>query len=131
MSGHTDADAAVDPSLASPSRLQARLQAIPRALASTPHVFLLMALGLYLVVLPLVGVSVSAKAELIGGNYTNVASALGASIAAGGTLHLIRHARRSQRVDDERLRLTREIHELLHRVHADGASTADDREATT
>lgn len=130
MSGHTDADD-VDPSLASPARLQAHLQAIPRALASTPHVFLLMALGLYLVVLPLVGVSVSAKAEMIGGNYTNVASALGASIAASGTLHLIRHARRSQRVDDERLCLTREIHELLHRVHADGASTADDREATT
>ncbi len=51
-------------------------------------------LGVYLVLLPLFGVNVSAKAELIGGNYTNVTSDLGACIAAGLTVHLVKRAHR-------------------------------------
>jgi len=43
-----------------------------------------------------VGISVSAKAELIGGNYTNVTSDLGACIAAGGTVHLVKRNRAHQ-----------------------------------
>lgn len=84
--------------------------------------FLLLALGVYLVVLPLIGVAVSAKAELIGGNYTNVTSDVGACIAAGGTLHLIRQSRRRSRLDQERLTLTKDMHRLLHHVHAAAAA---------
>lgn len=80
-----------------PNLLVRVLNAVPRLLASKPHVLFLFGLGVFLVVLPLVGVAVSAKAELIGGNYTNVTSDLGACIAAGGTVHLVRRHRAHQR----------------------------------
>jgi hypothetical protein len=98
------------------------LQWIPRLLSSKPHVVLLTLLGVYLVLLPLFGVGVSAKSELIGGNYTNVTSDIGACIAAGATLHLISQGRRRQRIDEERLRLLREVHSLLHHVHSAAAA---------
>jgi hypothetical protein len=98
------------------------LQWIPRLLSSKPHVVLLLMLGIYLVVLPLFGIVVSAKSELIGGNYTNVTSDIGACIAAGGTLHLIKQGRRRAKVDQERLRLLQDIHGLLHHVHSDAAA---------
>jgi predicted phage tail protein len=80
-----------------PNPLVRVLNAVPRLLASKVHVVFLFGLGVFLVVLPLVGVAVSAKAELIGGNYTNVTSDLGACIAAGGTVHLVRRHRAHQR----------------------------------
>jgi len=98
------------------------LQWMPRLLSSKPHVVLLTLLGLYLVILPLFGVAVSAKSELIGGNYTNVTSDIGACIAAGGTLHLISQGRKRMRLDEERLRLLREVHGLLHHVHSAAAA---------
>jgi hypothetical protein len=98
------------------------LQWIPRVLSSKPHVILLVMLGVYLVVLPLFGVMVSNNSELIGGNYTNVTSDIGACIAAGGTLHLINQGRKRMRADAERLRLLQDIHTLLHHVHSDTSS---------
>jgi len=109
------------------SRLDRALQYVPRALSSKVHVLLLIALGLYLVVLPLLGINVSAHAELIGGNYTNVTSDVGACIAAGGTLHIVRQNRKRMRLEEERLRLARETHRLLHYVHADAAKTLGQR----
>ena len=106
-------------SLSSP--LDRFLKWLPRLLSSKPHVLALMGLGVYLILLPLFGVTVSAQAELIGGNYTNVTSDIAASIAAGGTLHLVQQGRRRNKVDDERLRLARETHELLHLVYGDAA----------
>ena len=103
------------------SRLDHVLQWVPRILSSKPHVIALIALGFYLIVLPLVGVMVSARAELIGGNYTNVTSDIAASIAAGGTLHLVNQGRKRRTIDAERLRLARETHELLHQVYGDAA----------
>jgi predicted phage tail protein len=73
------------------------LQWVPRILSSKPHIVWLMALGVYLIVLPLLGIAVSAKSELIGGNYTNVTSDIGACIAAGGTLHLVSQGRSGRR----------------------------------
>src|SRR5258708_12185587 len=70
------------------SRLDQVLQWVPRILSSKPHVIALLGLGIYLILLPLLGVTVRANAELIGGNYTNVTSDIAASIAAGATLHL-------------------------------------------
>lgn len=55
---------------------------IAQMLASRWHVGALAILGIYLVVLPLLGITVSPKAELIGGNYTNVISAIGAGLAS-------------------------------------------------
>ncbi len=105
--------------LASPeSRFDHILGYVPRVLSSKAHVIFLIGLGVYLVVLPLLGLAVSAKAELIGGNYTNVTSDVGACIAAGGTLNLIHQGRRRHRLEEERLQLTRQMHKLLFRVHA-------------
>src|SRR5215469_3604785 len=104
------------------SKFDRILQWIPRVLSSKPHVVGLTMLGVYLVLLPLFGLRVSSNAELIGGNYTNVTSDIGACIAAGGTLHLISQGRKRQRLDQERLRLLREVHSLLHHVHAAAAT---------
>jgi hypothetical protein len=103
------------------SRADRILRWVPRVLSSKPHVLLLLGLGVYLVVLPILGVTVSANAELIGGNYTNVTSDIGACIAAGGTLHLVAQGRKRRRVEEERLRLARETHHLLHYVYGDAA----------
>jgi hypothetical protein len=103
------------------SRLDRVLRWVPRVLASKPHVLALIGLGIYLILLPLFGVMVSAQAELIGGNYTNVTSDIAASIAAGGTLHLVNQGRKRSRTDAERLRLARETHDLLHQVYGDAA----------
>jgi hypothetical protein len=103
------------------SRLDRVLQWVPRILSSKPHVIALIGLGVYLIVLPLFGLMVSAQAELIGGNYTNVTSDIAASIAAGGTLHLVNQGRKRRRIDEERLRLERESHALLHHVYANAA----------
>jgi hypothetical protein len=97
------------------------LQWIPRILSSKPHVIILIGLGIYLIVLPLTGVRVGPGAELIGGNYTNVTSDIGASIAAGGTLHLVGESRRRRKIDEERLLLARQTHHLLHHVYAQAA----------
>jgi len=64
---------------------------------------------------------VSAQAGLIGGNYTNVTSDIAASIAAGGALHLVNQSRKRRKMDDQRLRLARETHELLRQAHGDAA----------
>jgi len=103
------------------SRLDQVLQWVPRSLSSKPHVIALLGLGIYLILLPLLGVTVSAKAELIGGNYTNVTSDIAASIAAGGTLHLINQNRKRRKIDEERLKLERETHQLLHHVYSDAS----------
>jgi hypothetical protein len=72
-------------------------------------------------VLPLAGVTVGPNAELIGGNYTNVTSDIGACIAAGGTLHLVGESRRRRRIEEERLMLARQTHRLLHHVYDQAA----------
>ena len=103
------------------SRIDRILQWVPRILSSKPHVIVLMGLGIYLIVLPILGVTVSSRAELIGGNYTNVTSDIGACIAAGGTLHLVNQGRKRRKMDEERLRLVQETHRLLHYVYGDAA----------
>jgi hypothetical protein len=103
------------------SRIDRILQWVPRVLSSKPHVIVLMGLGVYLILLPLLGVRVSANAELIGGNYTNVTSDIGACIAAGGTLHLVNQGRKRRKIDEERLMLARQTHHLLHYVYGDAA----------
>ena len=104
------------------SWLNRALHWVPRILSSKPHIIWLLALGIYLIVLPLFGIAVSAKSELIGGNYTNVTSDIGACIAAGGTLHLVSQSRKRQKIDAERLTLLKEVHTLLHHLHPEAAA---------
>jgi hypothetical protein len=93
-----------------PSRLGKALGYVPRALASHAHVIWLMIMGIYLIVLPLAGVPVSARAELIGGNYANVTSDIGACIAAGGTLTMLRHSRHRSRVTEQTHRILSDLY---------------------
>jgi hypothetical protein len=103
---------AVSAQTAPQSRLDKALALVPRALSSHVHIIFLACLGVFLVLLPLFGVNVSARAELIGGNYTNVTSDLGACIAAGLTVHLVRRDRRRSGELEE---LLRNGHEALNR----------------
>ena len=102
------------------TRLDRILAYVPRVLSSHAHIIFLGGLGVYLVLLPLFGVSVSSKAELIGGNYTNVTSDLGACIAAGLTVHLVKRDRRRGLEFEELLRNGHEAlrHEIQRAVAA-------------
>jgi hypothetical protein len=106
--GDAEMSDTVSAQLAPKNRLDRILAFVPRALSSHFHIIFLGVLGVYLVLLPLVGVNVSAKAELIGGNYTNVTSDLGACIAAGLTVHLVKRDRRR----------TERLEELIGSLHA-------------
>lgn len=99
------------------------LAAVPRALSSRAHIVWLAGLGVYLIVLPLLGVPVPAAAELIGGNYTNVTSDIGACIAAGGTVTLLGHSRRRNRVADAMHRIVADLYR-----HHTGHGHPDDPE---
>jgi hypothetical protein len=105
---------AVDAQLAPQGPLERLLGLVPRALSSHAHVVLLALLGVYLVVLPLFGIDVSAKAELIGGNYTNVTSDIGACIAAGMTVHLVKRDRKQSGEVAALLHALHQRHEALH-----------------
>ncbi len=73
------------------SKLDRFLFAIPRVMASKTSIFIYLFLFFYLVIFALAallipalkGLAPTADTQLILGNYTNVLSALGASIAAG------------------------------------------------
>lgn len=106
------------------SRLDRILALVPRALSSHAHILFLFALGIFLVVLPLLGVNVSARAELIGGNYTNVTSDLGACIAAGLTVHLVRRERRTSRELADFMRRMHARHDVLEKVVEEAAVAA-------
>ena len=86
-------------------------KAILKVFDSVLHAYGLVALLIVLVILPLFGVHVSNFVELVGGNYTNVISALAASIAASTTLKTRgdNHSLRAQ-VDS----LERKLH-IIHR----------------
>jgi hypothetical protein len=113
------------------------LDAVPRLLASKPHIAWLFVLFVWIVLLAAVAPDlVSARTELILGNYTNVTSAIGACIAAGGTVTAVHHLRRQSRISEQRLKLEEErhaiakqSHEMLRELHASqlgGATGAQD-----
>ena len=111
------------------TRLDKILAVVPRGLSSHAHIIFLGCLGIFLVVLPLVGVSVSSKAELIGGNYTNVTSDLGACIAAGLTVHLVRRDRRRARELEDHIRRVHERYDQLAATNGRAADAAERAEA--
>ncbi|MBV8429930.1 MAG: hypothetical protein JO244_02125 [Solirubrobacterales bacterium] len=111
------------------TRLDKILAVVPRGLSSHAHIIFLGVLGIYLVLLPLLGVSVSAKAELIGGNYTNVTSDLGACIAAGLTVHLVKRDRRRAREFAEFSQRLHDRHDELHNALDEAVAAARKAEA--
>jgi hypothetical protein len=102
---------------------------VPRGLSSHAHIIFLAALGIYLVLLPLIGVNVSAKAELIGGNYTNVTSDLGACIAAGLTVHLVKRDRRRSRELEQWFAHVHRRHDVLEAAVGRAVNAAERAEA--
>jgi len=125
----TDLPQGVAAQVAPQTRLDKILAFVPRALSSHAHIIFLGALGVYLVLLPLLGVNVSAKAELIGGNYTNVTSDLGACIAAGLTVHLVKRDRRRSKELAEMMQLLHVRHDTLEKGVASAAAAAERAEA--
>lgn len=111
------------------TRLDKILALVPRALSSHAHIIFLGALGIYLVVLPLLGVNVSSKSELIGGNYTNVTSDLGACIAAGLTVHLVKRERRRSERFEELVRGLHARHDALEKGMEDALKASERAEA--
>jgi hypothetical protein len=75
--------------------------------------------------LPLLGVTVSAKSELIGGNYTNVTSDLGACIAAGLTVHLVKRDRRRAARTEELVQSLHVRHDELEKGVANACAAAE------
>jgi amino acid permease len=106
---------------------------VPRALSSKPSIVIFIGLFIYLVGFGLIGLFAkslepSDTMQLVLGNYTNVTSATGASIAAGAglttvatTAAVLTHVKRgSQKYDelkkshDEMSILVKEMHHALH-----------------
>jgi hypothetical protein len=93
------------------TRVDKVMSAIPRGLSSKTHIIFLGCLLIYLVILPLFHVyTPSASAMLIGGNWTNVTSDIGACIAAGGTVHLVKQQRRRNKVADATHKITADLY---------------------
>ncbi len=97
------------------SKLDKILGYVPRALASHAHIVFLLGLLCYLVVLPVLKIYTPGSTQmLIGGNWTNVTSDMGACIAAGGTLTVLKHSR-------QRAKVTAATHQIiadLYREHS-------------
>jgi hypothetical protein len=79
------------------------LGTVPALLSSKTHVLFLAGLLIGIVIVPLAAAvmglrnPVSADLELILGNWTNVTSALGASIAAGASVSAHHHAKQAHK----------------------------------
>lgn len=96
------------------------MNTVPRALSSKTHIIFLGGLLFYLVLLPLLHIyTPSAQAMLVGGNWTNVTSDLGACIAAGGTLTIIRQNNKRRNAADAAARTALQVAEATHRIMAD------------
>ena len=103
---------------------------LPRLLSSLPVIVFGILLFFYLFVFAGIATllghasAVSTNTQLILGNYTNVSSSVGAGIAAGASLTLIKRQRRSHELTRaahaaamEARAFARETHVLLHTVH--------------
>lgn len=73
--------------------------------------------------------AVSTNTQLILGNYTNVTSSVGAGIAAGATLTVLKHQRRAHRISQDALdaahearSFAQETHRLVHSLYPEQAA---------
>ena len=103
---------------------QAFLTKIPSILASTASIAIYLFLFVYLVLYALISATVpalqpyqpSSNVQLIMGNYTNVLSALGASIAAGTGAAVRSNVKKLHKRHDELQKNMAELHEKLDRL---------------
>ena len=102
------------------------LDGIPRLLSSNISIFIYVFLFFYLVIWALLAKLVpilyatapSSDSQLILGNYTNVLSALGASIAAGAGAQVHRSMKQLHDKHDELHQVVQELHSKLDAVRA-------------
>ena len=100
---------------------------IPKTLSGHTFILLLVLLFFYLFVFAgietLLGhpSAVSANAQLILGNLTNVTSAMGACIAAGMTVHLSHEQRKRHKELSDLKALVHRLHEKHDAVHPEAA----------
>jgi hypothetical protein len=117
------------------SRFSRALGRLPYLLSSSPVIVFGILLFFYLVVFAglasLLGDpgAVSTNTQLILGNYTNVTSSVGAGIAAGGSLTLLKRQHRNHRISqaaldaaNEARSFALETHRLLHHLHPEQAA---------
>lgn len=103
---------------------------LPRLLSSLPVIVFGILLFFYLFVFAGVATllghatAVSTNTQLILGNYTNVSSSVGAGIAAGASLTVIKRQRRAHELTRaahaaamEAREFARETHALMHTIH--------------
>ena len=105
-------------------QFKAFLQKIPAILSSTVSIAIYLFLFVYLVVYALVSATVPAlqayqptnTMQLVMGNYTNVLSALGASIAAGTGVVVHSSMKKLHQRHEELQKSIAELHEKLDRL---------------
>lgn len=109
--------------------VNAVFSAIPRALSSKPSIFIFIGLFVYLFGFGVLGMffkslEPSATMQLVLGNYTNVTSATGASIAAGAglttvatTATVLTHVRRNNKKYEELRQSHDELRKLVDEIH--------------
>jgi hypothetical protein len=103
------------------SKTNSLLQKIPAALSSPVSVFIFIFLFVYLFIFGLIGLVVqsfgpSSSLQLIFGNYTNVLSALGAALAAGGTAKHAESLRDLHKKHDNLQASVRELHDKVDKL---------------
>jgi hypothetical protein len=117
------------------SRLSRLLGRLPYLLSSRPVIVFGILLFFYLFVFAGITTilghpgAVSTNSQLIFGNYTNVTSSVGAGIAAGASLTLLKHQRHAHHVAQSALdaahearAFAQETHRLLHTLHPEQAA---------
>jgi hypothetical protein len=117
------------------SPLARALGRLPYLLSSRPIILFGIVLFFYLFVFAGIATllghpdAVSANTQLILGNYTNVTSSVGAGIAAGASLTLLKRRRRDHRVAraalsaaHEARSFAQETHRLVHSLHPEHAA---------
>lgn len=94
------------------------IKRIPKLLASRLSVYIYLLLFFYLVILGIVGlffegVEPPTSLQLIFGNYTNVLSAMGASLAAGFGYHHVKSLRNLHAKHDDLGRAVEQLHRKI------------------
>lgn len=117
------------------SKFAQLLGRLPNLLSSRPvilfGIFLFFYLFVFAGIATLLGHpnAVSTNVQLILGNYTNVSSSVGAGIAAGASLTLVKRQRHAHRLAQaaheaamEARQFAQETHRLLHQLHPEAAA---------
>jgi hypothetical protein len=120
---------------AAQSKFAELLGKLPNLLSSRPVILFGILLFFYLFIFAGIATlaghpgAVSTNTQLILGNYTNVSSSVGAGIAAGASLTLVKHQRRAHRIAlaahdaaFEARAFAQETHQLLHLLHPEAAA---------